>query len=144
MVNVPFTIGDYITNGSSAGRVVEIVERDPRWKRPALRLANIGTEEFGGNVGMSDAVPDYLLSGWRKIPFEWTPVVGGQLQERYVWAAGYTRLAREVRSRVPSRVQARDEPCASPATCDVHGEGLVITPEREQGSEVPAAVEVTP
>lgn len=97
MINVPFGIGDYITNGSSAGRVVEIVERDPRWKCPALRLANVGLEEFGGNVGMTDAVPDYLLTGWYPIPFEWSPVIGGKLQERYVWTAGYTRLARELR-----------------------------------------------
>jgi hypothetical protein len=97
MVNVPFEIGAFITNGSSAGRVVEIVEKDPRWGRPALRLANIGLEEFGGNVGMTDAIPDYLLSGWRRIPFEWSPVTGGRLEERYVWRAGYTRLDRELR-----------------------------------------------
>lgn len=97
MVNVPFGIGAYITNGSSAGRVVEIVEKDPRWKVPALKLANIGLEAFGGNVGMTDTVPDYLLSGWYPIPFEWSPVVGGGLQERYVWVDNYRRLQREVR-----------------------------------------------
>lgn len=141
MINVPFGIGDYITNGSSAGRVIEIVDRDPRWHCPALKLSNVGLEAFGGNVGMASSVPDYLLSGWRRIPFEWTPNPGGQTEERYVWRDNWRRLEREVRPRVPSRVQARDEPCADPATCDVHGEGLAITTEREEGSEVPAPVE---
>lgn len=98
MVRVEFGIGAYITNGSSAGRVVEIVEKDPRWRCPGVRLANVGLEGFGGDVGMSGFVPDYLLTGWHAIPFEWTPVrYGGGLIERYVWSAGYTRLTREVK-----------------------------------------------
>jgi hypothetical protein len=97
MINVPFGIGDYITNGSSAGRVIEVIEKDARWGCPAVRIQNIGTEQFGGNVGMSSTVPDYLLSGWSRIPFEWAPVTGGKLEERYTWTAGYTRLQRELR-----------------------------------------------
>ena len=97
MINVPFGIGEYITNGSSAGRVIEIVEKDPRWRCPSLKLANVAMEEFGGNAGMSSTVPDYLLTGWRAIPFEWAPNPGGQTEERYVWVAGYTRLERQVR-----------------------------------------------
>jgi len=102
MINVPFGIGDYITNGSSAGRVVEIVDKDPRWKVPALRLANIGLEEFGGNVGMTEAVPDYLLSGWHRIPFEWAATKYGGMEERYVWRDNYRRLEREVRPVKPT------------------------------------------
>ena len=97
MINVPFGIGDYITNGSSAGRVIEVVERDPHWHGPALKLSNIGLEAFGGNVGMASSVPDYLLSGWRRIPFEWTANPGGQTEERYVWRDNWRRLEREVR-----------------------------------------------
>ena len=97
MINVPFGIGDYITNGSSAGRVIEVVERDPRWHCPALKLSNIGLEAFGGNVGMASSVPDYLLTGWRRIPFEWAPNPGGQTEERYVWRDNWRRLEREVR-----------------------------------------------
>jgi hypothetical protein len=122
MVNVPFTIGDYITNGSSAGRVIEVVERDPRWHCPALRLSNVGLEVFGGNVGMASSVPDYLLTGWRRIPFDWTPNPGGQTEERYVWRDNWRRLEREVRKT---------------------GEGLVITAEREEGSEVPVTLEAS-
>lgn len=125
MINVPFGIGDYITNGSSAGRVIEIVERDPRWHVPALRLSNIGLEAFGGNVGMASSVPDYLLSGWRRIPFEWTANPGGQTEERYVWRDNWRRLEREVR---------RTGEGEGPA-------GIAITTEREQGSEFPATTE---
>jgi hypothetical protein len=31
------------------------------------------------------------------VPFEWAPVVGGGVEERYVWSAGYRWLRREVR-----------------------------------------------
>lgn len=118
MIAVEFGIGAYITNGSSAGRVIEVIEKDTRWQCPALRLANIGLEQFGGNVGFSSTVPDYLLSSWHQIPFEWAPVTGGKLEERYVWRDNYQRLERELR----------------PAA-------LVITPEREESSEASAPVE---
>lgn len=91
--------GDLITNGSSAGRVIECITKDARWGVPAVRIENIGLERFGGNQGMSSTVPDYLLrSGWRIVPQDWTPVIGGGLEERYVWASSWTHLQREVRA----------------------------------------------
>lgn len=97
MAEAAFKPGDLITNGSEAGRVLERVARDSRWQSPGVRIMNIGLEVFGGNVGMSSFVPDYLLSSWRPVPHDWEPVIGGELEERYVWVAGYTRLRREVR-----------------------------------------------
>ena len=97
MISIEYTVNDYITNGSSAGRVIEVIERDARWGCPAVRIANIGLEMYGGNVGMSSTVPDYLLSGWSRIPFEWAPVTGRGLEERYVWRDNYRRLERELR-----------------------------------------------
>lgn len=92
-----FKIGDLITNGTSAGKVLELVDRDPRWKTSGVRVMNIGLEKFGSNVGYSSFKPDYLLSSWRIVPEDWAPVVGGDLEERYVWTAGYSRLQRELR-----------------------------------------------
>lgn len=122
MITIEYTVNDYITNGSSAGRVIEVIEKDTRWGCPAVRIQNIGTEAFGGNVGMSSTVPDYLLSGWSRIPFEWAPVTGGKLEERYVWTAGYTRLERQLRP-------VGEAP------------GIAITTKREQGSNFPAITE---
>lgn len=93
-----FNIGDMITNGSSAGKVIEKVGRDPRWKTHGLKVQNMALEEFGGNVGQSSFVPGYLLSSWRLLPLEWTSI-GGGLEERYVWTANLHGqwLQREIR-----------------------------------------------
>lgn len=100
MINVPFNVGTYITNGASAGRVTELVERDPRWKTDGVRVSNIGLELFGGNVGQTSFVPGYLLGSWAEIPFEWAPVKGSDdLVERYVWRDNWRRLEREVQRR---------------------------------------------
>jgi hypothetical protein len=90
-------VGSTITNGSSALRVTERVEQDPRWGTPSWAGINISLEQFGGNPGTRTSVPDYLLGSWRNVPFEWTPVVGGGLEERYVWSPTYRWLQREVR-----------------------------------------------
>lgn len=90
-------VGSTITNGSSALRVTERVQRDSRWRTSGWRGANVALEEFGGNTGYSTFVPDYLLPSWRHVPFEWAPVVGGGLEERYVWGSGCRWLQREVR-----------------------------------------------
>jgi hypothetical protein len=109
---VDVQVGSTITNGSSCIRVTERVERDPRWRAPGWRGLNIGLEAFGGNTGTTGFVPDHLLSGWYHVPFEWRPVVGGELEERYVWSADWTRLQREVRPRplaVGDHVKFRDD-----------------------------------
>jgi hypothetical protein len=93
-------VGSTITNDSSALRLTERVGRDPRWQAAGWRGMCISLEEFGGNTGMTDFIPDYLLSGWRHVPFEWAPVTGGGLEERYVWSPDYKRLVREVRQIV--------------------------------------------
>lgn len=82
-----FTVGDLITNGSSAGCVREHVARHPTWKTSGVLIENVSLERFNGNVGMTDFVPEYLLSSWRLVPLEWSKVVGGDLEERYVWAS---------------------------------------------------------
>lgn len=94
---IEIQVGSTITNGSSAGRVLERVEKDRTWNTSGWRIVNISLEQFGGNTGMTNFVPDYLLAGWRHVPFEWSPVTGGGLEERYVWSADWTRLQREVR-----------------------------------------------
>lgn len=90
-------VGSTIMNGSSALRITERVERDARWGTIGWRGVNIPLEEFGGNPGTTSFVPDYLLGSWRHVPFEWTPVLGGGLEERYVWTKGYRRLQRQLR-----------------------------------------------
>jgi hypothetical protein len=96
-------IGSTITNGSSALRVTERVERDPRWKTSGWRGLCIPLEEFGGNRGMSSFVPDYLLESWRHVPFEWRAIPGG-MEERYVWEPRWRWLNREVRRAVQPTV----------------------------------------
>lgn len=100
MAALAVQVGSTIMNGSSAMRVTERVDRDERWGTPGWRGLNISLEPFGGNTGMTSFVPDYLVSGWRHVPFEWTPCVGVAVEERYVWSADFTRLIREVRRRV--------------------------------------------
>lgn len=90
-------VGSVITNGSSALKITERVEKNPRWGTAGWRGVCIPLERYGGNPGMSDFVPDYLVASWRHVPFEWTPVVGGGVEERYVWSSGYRWLQREVR-----------------------------------------------
>jgi hypothetical protein len=90
-------VGSTITNGSSCIRVTERVEKDPRWGTAGWRGMAIPLEAFGGNAGTSEFVPDYLLTGWYHVPFEWRPCIGGGVEERYVWSADWRRLQREVR-----------------------------------------------
>jgi len=97
----PVQPGATITNGSSALRITAREERSTRWHGPAWRGLCVPLEAFGGNAGMSDSVPDYLLGSWRHVPFEWEPVTGGGLEERYVWADNWRRLQREVRPVQP-------------------------------------------
>lgn len=88
--------GSTITNGSSALRINRRIEHDPRWGTPSWEGILVSLEQFGAN-GMTDTVPDYLLGSWRNLPFEWRPVTGGALEERYVWAPSWRWLQREVR-----------------------------------------------
>jgi len=127
----PVQPGATITNGSSALRITERVEKDPRWGGPAWRGMCVPLEAFGGNAGMSDTVPDYLLGSWRHVPFEWSPVVGGGLEERYVWTPDYRRLQREVRRAVQPTVDGirghRVDTPADAALRDALGVGEPIT-----------------
>jgi hypothetical protein len=104
MTALQVQVGSTITNGSIAVRVTERVERNTRWGVPGWQGLSIPLEQFGGNPGLSEFVPDYLLSGWYHVPFEWRPVVGGSLEERYVWAPGWRYLQREVRRVVQPTV----------------------------------------
>lgn len=97
-------VGSTLTNGQSALRITARVEKDARWGTAGWRGTCIPLEQFGGNAGLSDFIPDYLLSGWRHVPFEWAPVTGGGVEERYVWAPGYRWLQREVRRIVQPTV----------------------------------------
>lgn len=104
-------VGSTITNGSSALRITERVQRDPRWGTPSWRGLCVPLEAFGGNPGMTDSVPDYLLGGWTHVPFEWRPCAGHATEERYVWAPGWRRLQREVRVNFPrKRCDKADRP----------------------------------
>lgn len=97
MTALAVQVGSTITNGSSALRVQARVEKDPRWKVPGWRGLNVSLEPYGGNTGTTGFVPDYLLGGWRHVPFEWSACPGGQVEERYVWSTGCRYLQREVR-----------------------------------------------
>jgi hypothetical protein len=99
MVTMRFKKGDVITNGMSAGEVIEIVdEPDADWKTGGVRIRNVSLEAFGGNVGYASFVPDYLLSSWRLVSFEWTPVLGSRdLQERFAWSGDHGHLYRDLR-----------------------------------------------
>lgn len=95
----PLAVGSTITNGSSAMRV------DAREKFRGTfgwRGMNISLEQFGGNTGMTSWIADHTAASWRHVPFDWSPVVGGGLEERYVWSSDWRRLQREVRQTVPS------------------------------------------
>lgn len=93
------SVGDLITNGSSAGKVLARVARDPNWKCAGVKIANVALDQFGGNVGMTQVIPDYLLGSWRRIVVgEPTPVLGsgGALVETFQWSPNYARLRRIV------------------------------------------------
>lgn len=115
-------VGSTIMNGSSALRITERVERDARWGTIGWRGMNIPLEGFGGNPGTTSFVPDYLLMSWRHVPFEWAPVLGGGLEERYVWMPGWRRLQRELR-RVPD---------VQPTVDGIRGHRVVTAEEDEE------------
>jgi hypothetical protein len=125
---VDVQVGSTITNGSSCIRVTERVEKDARWGTPGWRGMCIPLEAFGGNAGTTQFVPDYLLTGWYHVPFEWRPCVGGGVEERYVWTADWRRLQRQVRTTplaVGERVKFRDDKGG--------GEGVGIVRRAEPG-----------
>lgn len=115
-------IGSTITNGASALRITERVEKDPRWKTSGWRGIILPLEEFG-NRGMTSFVPDYLLGSWRHLPFEWR-ALPGDMEERYVWAAGWRWLNREVRVRPLAAGDRVPVDCQSE-----HGEGQPDCPK---------------
>jgi hypothetical protein len=90
--------GSTITNGSSALRLENPVARDGRWGAAGWSGINVPLEAFGGSPGTQTFLPDYLVRTWRHVPFEWSPVPGGSLVERYVWSADFRHLRREVRT----------------------------------------------
>lgn len=97
-------VGSTIMNGSSALRVDRRVDRNPTWGTAGWEGVVIALEEFASR-GVRDFVPDYLAASWRHVPFEWAPVTGGGLEERYVWSRGYRYLQREVRRIEPGPIQ---------------------------------------
>ena len=133
MTALEVQVGSTISNGSSCIRVTERVEKDARWGTAGWRGLCIPLEAFGGNAGSSEFVPDYLLSGWYHVPFEWRPCVGGGVEERYVWTADWRRLQREVRRTV------------QPTVDGIRGH-VVLTDDEEQERRrlALAALEVTP
>lgn len=98
----PFAVGDLITNGSSAGKVLR---EETRHGVPGLRVENIPLGEFGfgGNRGRSQHIPDHVLRGWRLVSFEWSRLPGGDLEAKYEWAglAAGGHLVRRVRVAAP-------------------------------------------
>lgn len=91
-----FKPGQIITNGTSAGEVLERVDRDPHWKVPGWKIRNIGMSQFGGNTGMTSVIPDYLCGSWKVIiPGRWFPIEGGELEARYTWSHNYHHLQKE-------------------------------------------------
>lgn len=120
----PVGPGSTITNGSSALRITERVELDPRWKAPGWRGWNIGLEKFDGNTGTTSFISDNLLSDWHHVPFEWTPVTGGcGLEVRYTWSLDHQRLCREFRT-LPLQSCDREPPkCAA---CPNRGVNLIV------------------
>jgi hypothetical protein len=102
MTGIEVQVGSTVTNGSSALRITERVEKDARWGTSGWRGICIPLEQFGGNPGMSDFIPDYLVSNWHHVPFEWEPLVGGGVEHRYVWSSDWRWLQHEVRrAQVP-------------------------------------------
>ena len=94
-----YSVGDIIESGSRIGRVTEIVAKDKRWKSSGVRVAyfDMGTCDGSMNalVGTitTEFLADYLTS--RLAPLEWSRVVGGSLEERYVYSGSQAR--RELR-----------------------------------------------
>lgn len=127
-------VGSTIMNGSSCIRVTEKVARDARWRTSGWRGINIALESFGGGTGTVGFVADYLLSGWENVPFEWRPVPGGAVEERYAWNKSWTRLVREVRKVEKDEVSPltravehnmlhpNDPPVFIPKTCSQSGQ----------------------
>jgi hypothetical protein len=106
-----FRIGDLVTNGLSAGRVSEIMTgEDPRWRTPGVRLTSISLQEQISSRGISEFVPDHLLTGWHLVPFDWRPTGSGALEERYVWGPGRRWLQRETRTHAQPTT-ARPDTC---------------------------------
>lgn len=105
-------VGSTITNGSSALRITERVQKDTRWGTIGWRGIHVSLEEFGGMTGTTGFIADYLLGSWDHVPFEWRALPGGGVEERYVWTPGYRHLQREVR-RVPGGAPA-DHPHTDP------------------------------
>jgi hypothetical protein len=89
--------GSTITNGVSALRLERQVPREGRWGIAGWQGFSIALEAFGGTTGTRTFLPDYLVRTWRHVPFEWSPVPGGGLVERYRWDKGCARLCREIR-----------------------------------------------
>lgn len=144
---IEIQVGSTITNGSDAIRVTERVEADSRWVG-GWRGLSIPLEKFGGNPGTTTFVADYLLASWKHVPFEWAPVVGGAVEERYVWSIGGRRLQREVRRAPgpPERMGGQravfvivDEPYRMP-TVENQGTATVINLRSDRELAVVAAI----
>lgn len=93
-----FKAGDLITNGSQAG---DVIGPDPK----GLKIANIALNSpYGGNAGMTQVLPLYVLGSWSKVTVgEWFGVLGAPtLRQRYVWSPDYSHLVREVAAGVSS------------------------------------------
>jgi len=69
MTGIEIQVGSTITNSSSALRIIERIGKDVRWEVSGWRGICIPLEQFGGNPGMIEFVPDYLVSSWWHVPF---------------------------------------------------------------------------
>src|SRR5574343_1953343 len=73
------------------------VDRDPRWKVPGWRVLKLYTQ-FGDSHSMTEFLAGYLTDGHTVVTLdEWTPVLGGGVEARWVHDAESGRFVRELR-----------------------------------------------
>jgi len=115
-------VGSIITNGSRAVRITERIQGDRGivWKG-----AHISLDQFEVGTGTTTFLAEVTLQEWRHVPFEWRAVVGGQLEERYVWGEGCRWLQREVR-RVESEFEEAEDLLES--LSEMHDSGMCMLP----------------
>lgn len=88
-------VGSTITDGVLALRLTE--RSATGWRGYAIPVAPASYP-----AGSIEQVPDGQLWAWRHVPFEWRPMTGTPVEERYVWAPSWRALEHEIRKAVPA------------------------------------------
>lgn len=97
MIRRAILVGSTLLIGDHALRITQRVESSPAWRTPGWWGIKVPLTEVRDKAREFEFLPDHLARFCDHVPFEWSVLPEGEVEERYAWNQSWTYLRREVR-----------------------------------------------